>query len=357
MSRTVATPLIASTLALGVLGAACGSAAQTPSPSTQSAQSPASSSASAADPVAVVDGAPVTRDELEAAIAPRLAKIEEEAYELRRQQLDDLIDSRLLATEAKRRGVTVDALIAAEVTAKVPQVTKTDVDQFIQANRARLPADPMSVAPQIRAYLANERTGTRRQAFVEELRAKSKIEVRLEPPTVYRAQIEIGDAPIRGPKVAPVTIVEYSDFHCPFCRRVQPTLLQVLAKYPTQVRLVYKHFPLDSLHPQARRAAEASWCAAQQNRFWEFHDAIYGTATTGDEVLTTSATRVGLNMTAFDECLQSGKAKPVVQAQLDEGEQLGVSGTPGFFVNGRLVSGAIPLESFTRLVDEELARK
>jgi len=152
-----------------------------------------------------------------------------------------------------------------------------------------------------------------------------------------------------------VTIVEFSDFHCPYCRSVQATLTQLLAKYPTQVRLVYKHFPLDDRHPQARRVAEASWCAQRQNKFWEFHDAVYASTPDGSESMISGlATKAGLDMKAFGECLSSGKASSMVQTQIDEGGHYGVDGTPGFFVNGRFLSGAVPLATFTQVVDEEL---
>jgi protein-disulfide isomerase len=322
--------------------AGCGNAAQ-------------SAPAAQGDTVAVVDGVPVTRQELESAVAAQIAKLDEQAYGIRRDQLEELIAGRLLGAEAKRRGIAVDALVADEITKKVATVTDADVDAFIAANRERLPADPASLRGQIHGYLQEQRTTERRTALLEELRRKSKVEVLLKPPPVFRASIDVDGAPIRGPKVAPVTIIEYSDFHCPFCRRVQPTLLQLLAKYPTQVRLIYKHLPLDNLHPQARRFAEASWCAAAQNRFWQFHDAVYAAPNAAATPLSAFAGKSGLDVAQFESCVASGKAAPIVQAQADEGTRFGVNGTPGFFINGRPISGAVPYETFVRLVDEELA--
>jgi len=130
----------------------------------------------------------------------------------------------------------------------------------------------------------------------------------------------------------------------------------VLAKYPTQVRLVYKHFPIDSLHPQARRVADASWCAQEQHKFWEFHDAVYASAPDASPAAIAGfASKAGLDMKAFDACVASGKGDPIVQAHIDEGNHYGVSGTPGFFVNGRLLSGAVPFSAFSEIIDEELA--
>ena len=195
--------------------------------------------------------------------------------------------------------------------------------------------------------------------FLDELRAKAKVQVLLKAPAVFRAPIDLIGTPTRGAQAGKVTIVEFSDFHCPYCRRVQPTLTQVLAKYPSEVRLVYKHFPLDSLHPQARRAAEASWCAQRQDRFWQFHDLIYAAGpeqSSSPATLTELAGRAGLDSNAFQQCVASEKPAEVVQAHIDEGVKYGVSGTPGFFVNGRFLNGAVPLEEFVRVVDEELGR-
>jgi protein-disulfide isomerase len=321
--------------------AGCGNAAQ--------------SAAGQGEAVAVVDGVQVSRQELESAVAAQIAKLDEQAYDIRRDQLEELITTHLLMAEAKRRGTSVETLIADEITKKVTAVTDADLDAFVAANRERLTADPAAIRGQIRSYLQEQRTTERRSAFVDELRRKSKVEVLLKPPPVFRASIEVDGAPIRGPQVAPVTIVEYSDFHCPYCRRVQPTLLQLLAKYPTQVRLIYKHLPLDNLHPQARRFAEASWCAAEQNRFWQFHDAVYAAANAPATPLDTFAGKAGLDVAQFESCVASGKAAPIVQSQADEGARHGVNGTPGFFINGRPISGAVPYATFVRLIDEELA--
>lgn len=343
-SRNVSAALVLATVTAWGASAGCGSAAQS-TPSSQGAPG---------DTVAVIDGETVSRGELESAIAAQIAKLDEQAYGIRRDQLEELITTRLLMAEAKRRGTNVEHLVADEITKKVAPVTEADLDAFIASNRERLPGDPQAIRGQIRGYLEEQRTAERRTTFVEELRRKSKIEVLLKPPPVFRASIEVDGAPIRGPKVAPITIVEYSDFHCPYCRRVQPTLLQLLAKYPTQVRLVYKHLPLDNLHPQARKFAEASWCAAEQDRFWQFHDAVYNAANPIAVPLADFAGKSGLDVAKFESCLASGKAAPIVQAQADEGARHGVNGTPGFFINGRALSGAVPFETFVRLIDEEL---
>jgi protein-disulfide isomerase len=154
-----------------------------------------------------------------------------------------------------------------------------------------------------------------------------------------------------------VTIVEFSDFHCPFCRSVQPTLTELLKRYEGKVRLVYKHLPLDSLHPQARRASQASWCAGSQGKFWEFHDAVYasGSSDASDAAMTTIASQVGLDGGAFLACFSGSESASVVDRDVQQGTALGLTGTPGFFINGRELTGAQPLDAFVRVIEEELA--
>jgi len=336
-------------LALLVSVAGCGNAAQS-SPAAR-----ADGPKNAGEVLATVDGEAITRGEVESALGAALAKVEEQAYQLRKQQVEELIADRLIAAEAKRRGTSVDALVAQEITAHVAAVTDADIGAFVEANRSRIPGDPKALTGQIRAYLEHQRTTERRTAFVDGLRQKASVAVHLAPPPVFRAQVETDGFPTRGPKQAPVTIVEFSDFHCPYCRAVQPTLTQVLQKYPGKVRLVYRHLPLDGLHPHARRVAEASFCADQQQKFWAFHDQVYAAGSDGsDAALNRLAAASGLDMGRFDACMAGGQARASVQKDVEEGSAHGLTGTPGFFVNGRPLTGNQPLSAFTAIIDEEL---
>jgi protein-disulfide isomerase len=173
---------------------------------------------------------------------------------------------------------------------------------------------------------------------------------------VHRTTVNLDGVRVRGPASAPVTLVEFSDFHCPFCKGVEATLDQVRSRYGDKVRLVFKDFPIDSLHPQSRPAHEAARCADEQGKFWEYHTVLFaGNPKTPDQ-LKGVAQQVGLDMAKYDQCVASGKHRAAVQKEIDEGRRLGVTGTPAFFINGRLLSGAQPLASFTRLIDDELSR-
>lgn len=350
MSSTVRTVIVVA--AAGFVGVAALLVTMRAQPS--GSQAAASASAAGSATAAVVDGRPISLEELESSLAASIGPLERQIYEMKRARLDALIAERLLAAEAERRGTTVEALVAAEVTAKLAPVTDQEVDAFHDANKARLPAAP-NIKEQIRAYLHGQRAQAARDAFVESLRSRAKVEVALTPPPVRRARVSTEGAPSRGPAAAPVTIVEFSDFHCPFCRRVQPTLGEILSRYPDRVRLVYRDLPLDGLHPQARRAAEAARCAHEQDRFWPYHDKLYAAGPdASDATLERLGREVGLDVAAFAACLASGRHRDTVQKDVEEAERLGLTGTPGFFINGRPLSGAQPLEAFVEIIEEEL---
>jgi protein-disulfide isomerase len=329
----------------------------TAAPSSE-AQPAATSQPAAGMPavLATVDGAPITEDDVRKSAGLEISRLEEQIYQLRKQQVDALVARRLLEAEAARRGQSVEALEQAEITAKVGTVSDKEIDAFIEANKTRIRGDVTQLRPQIRDFIAEQKADALRTTLVDGLRGAAKVEMRIEPPAPFRASVDIAGAPVRGTATAPVTIVEYSDFHCPFCRRVQPTLTALLEKYPGQVKLVYKHLPLDSLHPQARRVSEASWCAAKQDKFWAFHDAVYADSSSdaSDATLTRYATTAGLDVAAFTACLAAPETRAAIQRDVAQGEALGLSSTPGFFINGREVRGAQPLEAFVSVIDEEL---
>lgn len=160
---------------------------------------------------------------------------------------------------------------------------------------------------------------------------------------------------IRGNKNAKVTIVEFSDIQCPFCSRYHDTMLQVMKNYPDQVRWVFKHFPLDSIHPYARKAAEATECAGEQNKFWEYTDKLYANQDSlNEDYFAKAAAELKLDTKKFSSCLSSGKMAAKVEADFKAGQALGVRGTPGSFVNGKSVPGAVPYSSLESMIKEAL---
>jgi protein-disulfide isomerase len=282
-------------------------------------------------------------------------KLSQALYDARRAAVDDLIASALLDQEARARGVDRSALVDKEITAKVPQVSDEDVATWFKGNQSRLQGASLDQVRQpIRAYLTQERTEAARQQFLDVLKSKTPVRVMLEPP---RQKVAAAGGAAKGPTSAPIEIIEFSDFQCPFCLRAHPTVEQVLSTYGDRVHFVYRHFPLPN-HPHARPAAEASQCAAEQGRFWPFHDKLFANPSRlSDADLKQHAADIGLDTAKFNGCVDSHKYKDQVDTDVRDGEAAGVNGTPAFFINGRMLSGAQPFESFKRIIDEELSMK
>lgn len=306
--------------------------------------------------IAEIDGAVVTHKELARTGGKALAHAREQLYRLERQKLDEHIGATLLTREAKNRNLSVSTLLEQEVAGKVPAVTDDEVREFYQANQARLRVEFDKVRERIREYLQSQRLEAKKGEFIAGLRAKANIKNYLKPPQVFRVEVALAGAPSRGDGAAPVTIVKFEDYQCPFCKTVQPRFSELIKKYQGKVRLVHKDLPLTELHPEARQAAEAARCAGDQGKFWEYHDKLYERspkASAND--LQVYAKEIGLNTESFANCYASGKHRAAVQKDLSEGAALGLTGTPAFFINGRELIGAQPLEAFTAIIDDELA--
>jgi protein-disulfide isomerase len=316
-----------------------------------------SAAQAAGETLAEVDGVAITSEEVEKPLAAQLSKLEEQIYNLKRQRLEALINEKLLAREAAKRSVSVPALLDAEVTSKVGLVTEQEIEKFYQDNKAQLKGDESSMREKIRPYLQNQKLTARREEFLKALRSQAKVVVNLKPPPVLRVEVSVEGAPFKGPAKAPVTIVEFSDFHCPFCRSVLSTLAQIESRYGDRIKLVFRDFPIESIHPGASKAHEAARCANEQGKFWPYHDKVFASPPkSSTEIFKGLAKEVGLDMTGFETCFDRGKYQADVKKDIEEGNRLGVSGTPAFFINGRLISGAQPLETFTRIIDDELSR-
>jgi len=305
--------------------------------------------------LAEVNGKAVTSEEVESALGAQLAQLEEQMYQLKRQRLESLIAERLLNTEAARRSVSTQSLLDTEVTAKAAAVTAEDVESFYQANKSQIGGVlDANLRARITGYLQNQRLDRRREEFLQTLRAQAKVVVNLPLPR-FRLNASTEGAPFRGGANASVTIIEFSDFHCPFCGKVQTALSQVMSRYGDKVKLVYRHMPIDQLHPQARRAAEAAACANEQGKFWEYHDRLYAAGTdASQEKLKSLAQAVSLDVAAFESCLNSGKHRQAIQKEVEDAARIGMNATPSFLINGRFFSGAQPLESFVRVIEDEL---
>lgn len=317
------------------------------------------------DVLATVGGEEVTRGEVEESAARALEGVENqrlqcetEADQQRHQIVENetrkMVRERLLEAEAEERGLTQEELLQAEVQSRVAEVTPEEVDAFYQQNQGQIRAPKEQVAGQIAEYLRQSRASEAYEDFMQGLEEEADVSYEVGP---YRVEIATEGEPAAGPEDAPVTIVEFSDFECPYCSRVVPTLKRVQEEYGDQVRLVFKQYPLPN-HPHAQKAGEASLCAHDQGKFWELHDAMFADQQNlAPDALVAKAEGIGLDVAAFRECLQSGRYADAVEEDLREGARAGVSGTPAMFVNGRLVSGAVPYEQISQVIDEELRRR
>jgi protein-disulfide isomerase len=341
--------------ALAMAGCSRPQGAGSQGPGSQGAVSApaAASTASAAQVVAEVDGKPITRGELETKAAEALVALRQQEYETLQRTLDQMIAERLMDKEAAARKVSREALLKAEVEDRVPMPDAARIDAVYEQHKHRFPGQTKEImTPDIVRAVRQQELGARHQAFAEELRKKASVRVSLEPP---RAQVAVPKgSPVLGPETAAVTMVEFSDYQCSYCRRVQGVVDELVARYPGKLRLVHRDFPLDN-HGRALPAARAAHCANEQGKFWDYHRGLFNTpGDFSDEDFKARAAALGLDRGKFDSCLQSPRHDAFIKASIEDGARIGVTGTPAFFINGRFLFGARPIEQFQEIIDAEL---
>jgi protein-disulfide isomerase len=303
--------------------------------------------------LAVVGGTEITEEEVAEAVAGELLRIDRERQEILERGLDSLATARLLELEAEAKGVSVDELLAEVVGSRVSPPSQEEVDAFYEERKAQIRQPKEAVEDRIVEFLTQQRRQSAEAEYIAGLKSRYGFESYLEP---LRIPLEVEGFPTRGPVDAPVTIVEFSDFECPYCARVIPTLEQILETYGDRVRLVFRQFPLNNIHPNAQKAAEASLCANDQGKFWELHDLMFKEQRSLElEQLKEKAARLELDVETFNACLDSSKYAEAVMSDQESGSRVGVSGTPALFINGRFLSGAQPFEQLAAVIDEELA--
>jgi predicted DsbA family dithiol-disulfide isomerase len=312
--------------------------------------------AAANDPLAaLVGGEEIPQSALEQAAASELLDLRQKIHEVYATTLDEMIAQKLLLAEANNRGISLEELETLEVIDKVSLVTDAELNAWYAAHAHEVGGQPLDVIrAQLTGYLQEEQRVLRRLAFLDELKEKTPIKILLEP---FRLDVPAGDGPRRGLATAPVEIVEYSDFECPYCTRGADTLDLVLERYGDQISFVFRHYPLP-FHEHAQMAAQAASCAGDQGEFYAYHDLLFAnTHALTQEDLVQYARKIGLNEKPFATCLTSQKHAGTVAEDLASGQRLGVTGTPAFFINGRPLLGAQPLDAFVRVIDEELAAR
>jgi protein-disulfide isomerase len=314
---------------------------------------------------AVVNGETISQTDVELLAAVDLERLAQQRAQFEagferdrstalQSALDRLIQQKLLAAESKKRGVAVDVLIRTEVDDQVPTPSDAAVDKFYQENKSRINGSLTQLQNDIRNYLRDQERSRMMDKFLAKLKKDYNVATYLEP---SRAKLPTDGHPTKGPAAAPVTIVEFSDFECPYCGGLFPTLKQVEKNYQDKIRIVYLQFPLTQIHPNAQKAAEASLCANEQNQFWAMHDAMFSEQSAlGVEALKQKAVKLALDPAKFNSCLDTGKYAATIRADIAEGVKVGVNGTPALFINGRFLNGNQPYEEIAKLIEDELSR-
>lgn len=315
--------------------------------------------------VAVVNGESITEEQVQKAATPELDKLEQKRLQfmatLERDKksaisdaLDGVVNEKLLSAEAKKRNISIDELVQQEVENKVTVPSEEAVRKFYDENKAVINGSFIETALQIRNYMMQQSHERAFADLLSQLRKTYGYKSMLEPD---RTTVQVQGHPSRGPAAAPVTIVEFSDFECPYCGGLYPTLKKIEENYKEKIRIVYRQFPLNNIHPHAQKAAEASLCANEQNKFWQLHDAMFtDQQNLTVEDLKAKAASLSLNAQTFSSCLDSGKYAAIIRDSIVEGSKAGVDGTPALFINGRYLGGNQPYDEIAKIIDDELLR-
>ena len=303
--------------------------------------------------LATVGEETITEDDLAPLVAGQLRPLRDQEYQIKKKALDSLISQKVVEAEAKKKGLTTEKLYEQEVDSKVAEPTDVELNAIYAVQREQLNGPFEQVKAQLAQNLKRAKTQQARQEYATRLRDTAKVAVLLSPP---RVQVGFDPARVRGNAKAKLIIVEFSDFQCPYCGQVEATLKGVLAKHADTVALAFRDMPITQIHPMAMGAAEAGRCAGEQGKFWEIHDLMFADQGGLDKPgLIAKAAKLQLDTKQFEGCLSSEKYKAEIQQDNQEGFRAGVSGTPGFFINGIFISGAQPEAAFEKLIQEQLA--
>ena len=296
---------------------------------------PPANDAERARVLASVNGQNITSGEIEDDLRPLVGQTQEQVYLLRKNDVDQRVNDILLGQEAQKRGVTERALLESEISSKVPVVTEAQAQDFYNKNKERIGGMDFTQAKyQIIQFMQGEEQRKLEAALVAKLRNGATVQTFLTPPAPLVYKIAIDDQPLKGNPDASVTVVEFTDYQCPNCAAAQPTLERLIAEYGDRVRFVVRDFPLTQ-HADAEKAAEAAEAAREQGKYWDFTAILFrNQSSLKPEQLKQYARVLGLDLAKFGAALDSGRFADKVQRDLNDGERVGVNGTPTFFING-----------------------
>ncbi|HQC50635.1 MAG: Disulfide bond formation protein D precursor [bacterium ADurb.Bin270] len=302
---------------------------------------------------AVVGGEVITMAELDEAAKSQLQKVATQVYQIKKRVLNDMLEEKLIAQAAKAKGMKVGDFLASEIEAKLTPPTEAEMKAFYEARKEDGKQTFEEVKDRVRAHLEQTKRSVARRDMISRLRQASEVKIHLSPP---RMNIDTADLPVFGNKGAEISIVEFSDYQCPFCKRVRPTIWKLMEDYKGKVKYVFVDFPL-SFHRQAKKAHEAARCAGDQGKYYDYNQKVFDNQNSLEiPALKKYAKDLKLDSKKFDQCLDGGKYASLVDEGIRKGVDAGVTGTPAFFINGIMLSGAQPAQSFIEVIEGELNR-
>lgn len=301
--------------------------------------------------LATVNGTALRLTEVDAAATAKIFSLQQQMYAVRKSALENLISRKVLELEAARRKISVDELKKQLLGGPV-SVSSNQIEAVYQENIAAFGSmSPDEAKEKIRLDLEGQGQLKRYREGLAQLRKTLNVQVLFDEPRLPVPPRT--DFASTGSAAAEVVITEFSDFQCPYCKAVQPTLKQLLREYAGRVRLDFKHLPLEQ-HPLAAASAQATFCGGKQGRFWEYHDALFATDFISEDFLQTTAIRLGLQLQAFQTCLDSPESRAAILADRQDAKRLGIESTPTFLINGKLLRGAASLDQFKLIIGREL---
>lgn len=299
----------------------------------------------------------INKKDLTEGLESDIYSLERKIYDLKMKRMKEIAVEKLMEQDPKKKGLTVDQYFKKYI-AQNMKIKEEEINQFVKDRN--IPEDQVnpSIKQKIREYLYNEKKDELLADWLAKKTKKNPIEVYFKRPSRPQFDVAVGSAPYTGDENAKVTVVEFSDFQCPFCKRGAVRINEIKKKYGNKVKVVFKNFPLP-FHKQAPKAAEAALCAEELKKgmFWDYHDALF--ADQGNlkpEDLIKKAEKLKLDKEKFSGCLNSSRYAAAVAKDIQQGTGLNIQATPTFFINGKLIAGAEPLQEFIDVIEEELKR-
>lgn len=305
--------------------------------------------------VATINHIEITQQQVDESVAAQIYPLQQQLYAIRKAALENLITTKILESEAASRRISIDEL-RKQLTLGEVNVTRAQVEEAYKQNASFFATmSPDEARERLRLDLENQARMKHYRTGLDALRRKwpvTIVEMNLRPP-VFISELDDGVAPVKGATNPVVTIVEFSDFECLYCKQVQSVLGQIVERYGQTVRLVFKHLPLEG-HRSSLPAARAAYCAAEQDRFWQFHDALFTAGNLSPPIFEQIASDLGLGLPKFQVCVGSERSRAAVIKDIEAARLLRIDSTPSFVVNGKVIKGALSFADFQRVIEQEL---